>query len=162
MRLQTASGRLGALGEKTLSNFENTVKIFKEIHPQKILLFQFGNFYRAYGRDALIVSYIFGYQLTEVQNMKTCGFPKAALNKVMTKIEENNISYIILNKCDQYNEEHEENFKSKNKYMQMYEKAKKYLSVKNRSEKIYKNLLNNIDKEDVKEKIKRIEEVLYG
>ena len=44
----------------------------------------------------------------------------------------------------------------------MYEKAKKYLSVKNRIEKIYKNLLDNIDKEDVKEKIKRIEEVLYG
>ena len=145
-----------------MPNFENTVKVFKEIHPQFILLFQFGNFYRAYGRDSLILAYIFGYQLNEVQNMKTCGFPKAALNKVMTQLEENSISYIILNKCDQYAEEHKENFKSKNKYMSIYEKAKKYLSIKNRIEKIHKNLIENIDKEEVKEKIKKIEEVLYG
>lgn len=126
------------------------------------MLFRFGNFYRAYGRDATILAYVFGYQLTEVQNMKTCGFPKAALNKVMTKIEENSISYIVLNKCDQYAVENEENFKSKNKYMVVYEKAKKYLSVKNKIENIYKNLLENIDKEEIKEKLKRIEEIVYG
>lgn len=62
--------------------------------------------------------------------MKTCGFPKASLNKVMTKLEKNNINYIILNKCNKYSKEYEENFKSKNKYLQFYEKAKKYISVK--------------------------------
>lgn len=76
-----------AIEEIGLSDFENTVKTFKEIHSQRILLFKFGNFYRAYGRDAVIFAYIFDYQLTAVQNMKTCGFPRTALNKVMTKIE---------------------------------------------------------------------------
>lgn len=72
------------------------------------------------------------------------------------------MSYIVLNKCDQYAVENEESFNSKNKYMIVYEKAKMYLSVKNRIENIHTNLLENIAKEDIKEKIKRIEEIVYG
>lgn len=143
-------------------NFENTVKIFKEIEPKYILLFKFGNFYRAYGKDSLIVSYIFGYQISELQKMKTCGFPQTAINKVITKLEKEEINYIILNKANQYNEEDKVNFKNKNKYLEFYEKAKKYISVKNRIDRIYKNMIENISKEGIKEKLIKIEEVLYG
>ena len=128
-----------------MKKLNNTVMIFKEIHPDSVLLFKFGNFYRAYGKDSLILAYVFSYKLTEVQGIKTCGFPTAGLNKVMAKLEENYISYIILNKSDKYNEEYRENFKTKNKYTEIYEKSRKYLSIKNRMDKVYQEMLKNIE-----------------
>ena len=152
----------GARGINNLNKFENTVEIFKQIHPDSVLLFQFGNFYRAYGRDSLILAYMFSYKLTEIQGIKNCGFPRAGLNKVMTTLEDNCINYIILNKCDKYNEEDKQNFKSKNKYMEIYEKAKAYLSEKNRVDRIYKTMLENIGKEQNKERLREVEKIIYG
>ena len=104
---------------------ENTIKVFKEIHPTSIIMVKMGTFYHAYGRDSYILSYLFNYQIKKVQtNYSTCGFPASGLNRVLSKLEELELSYIILNKRDNYEVEEEEDFKGKNKYNEMYKCCK--------------------------------------
>ena len=46
-------------------------------------------------------------------------------------------------------------------YNNEYEKIKKYVNNQIRIEKIYKYLLENIKKEEIKNKLKEIETILY-
>lgn len=140
----------------------NIIKIIKEVHPESVILVKVGNFYQEYGRDVYIMSYLFGYQMKTIEgNLANCGFPKAALNKVLKELEDNQISYLILNKSDNYEVEAEENFKSQNAYMEIYNKAHKYLTKKNKIDAIYNYLLENINDISIKEKINKVEEILY-
>lgn len=141
---------------------ENTIKIFKEIHPTSIIMIKMGTFYHAYGRDSYILSYLFNYQVKKIQtNYSTCGFPASGLSKVLSKLEELEISYIILNKSENYEIVEEEDFKGKNKYNEMYNKSYNYVSRKNRIDSIYQFLLESISEEQIKDKILRIEEIIY-
>lgn len=141
---------------------ENTIKIFKEIHPLSIIMIKMGTFYHAYGRDSYILSYLFGYQIKKIQtNYSSCGFPASGLVRVQSKLEELEISYIILNKSDNYEVVEEEDFKGKNKYNEMYSKSYNYVSKRNRIDSIYQFLLESINEENIKDKIIRIEEIIY-
>ncbi len=140
----------------------NVIKIMKEIHPESIILVKVGTFYHCYARDAYIISYLFGYQIKNIEvNLSTTGFPKTALNKVIKNLEDKNISYIIVNKSDNYEVEDELDFKSKNSYMDIYNKSHKYISKKNKIDSIYNYLLENINNVDIKEKINKVEDILY-
>lgn len=140
---------------------ENIVKIMKEIHPEKIILVKIGNFYNSYGKDSYIISYLFKYQLRDSDKIVSCGFPKGALNKVLKNIEDREISYILVNKSNNYEEEDQIDFKKKNMYLETYNKAYKYLSKKRKIDNIYNYLLENIDDKNVKEKINKVEKILY-
>lgn len=141
---------------------ENTIKVFKEIHPTSIIMIKMGTFYHAYGRDSYILSYLFNYQVKKIQtNYSTCGFPASGLSKVLSKLEELEISYIILNKSENYEIVEEEDFKGKNKYNELYNKSYNYVSRKNRIDSIYQFLLESISEEQIKDKILRIEEIIY-
>lgn len=76
-------------------------------------------------------------------------FPKTAYNKVISKLENNKINYIILDKRNNYEEEEKSNNKNLNKYTEFYEKAKKEIAIKIRIEKIQKYLLETKDKETI-------------
>ena len=141
---------------------ENTIKVMKEINPHKIILVKVGTFYHAYGKDSYILSYLFGYQLKKIENnYSTCGFPVSAINKISTNLEDYKISYILLSKSNNYEEEAEEDFKNDNRYIEFYEKAKKYIVRKNRIEEIYRYLIENINDDEIKEKINKITEIIY-
>ena len=138
----------------------NTIKVMKKINPEKIILLKVGEFYYQYGKDSFIISYLFSYKLKFIENnIPFSGFPISALNKVLTKLEENEISYIILNKSLNYEVIEEENFK-KNRYKEYYNKSHKYILNKNRIDNIYKYLINNINRKNINEKILKIEEIL--
>ena len=85
----------------------------------------------------------------------------SGLSKVLSKLEELEISYIILNKSENYEIVEEEDFKGKNKYNEMYNKSYNYVSRKNRIDSIYQFLLESISEEQIKDKILRIEEIIY-
>ena len=58
------------------------IETIKEIHTKDICLFKIGTFYHAYGRDAYILSYMFGYKIKDLEkNYKECGFPVSAISK---------------------------------------------------------------------------------
>lgn len=140
---------------------ENTVKIMKEVHKDRVIMVKAGPFYHCYGRDAIVMSYLFDYTLKKVDANYNCGFPTSAINKVMSNLEEKNISYMTIDKADNYEVINEEDSKSNNKYNEIYNKANKYINKKNRINEIYNYLMENITDDDIKEKIMKVEEILY-
>lgn len=52
-----------------------------------------GGFYCVYGNDAFIFYYLFGYKIVDDK----VGFPKSVYNKVINVLDENTISYDVVN-----------------------------------------------------------------
>lgn len=140
---------------------ENTIKIMKEVHKDRIIMVKVGPFYHCYGRDAIVMSYLFDYNLKKVETNYNCGFPTSAINKVMSNLEEKKISYMTVDKADNYEVIDEEDCKNDNKYNEIYSKANKYVNKKNRINEIHNYLMENIGDDDIKEKIMKVEEILY-
>ena len=58
-------------------------KRIKEIHPDYVMMYKSGGFYKVFGKDAYILSNLCGYQINTLsENVTTCGFPSSAINKV--------------------------------------------------------------------------------
>lgn len=132
----------------------------KQLNPEKIILLKVGEFYYQYGKDSYIMSYIFSYKLKILEtNIPFSSFSKAALNKVLTKLEEKNISYLIVNKSLNYEVIEKEEFKE-NRYQDYYRMSRKYVQRRNRIDNIYSYLMQHINDENIKEKIYKIEDVL--
>lgn len=132
----------------------------KEVHSEYVLLIKIGNFYYCYGRDAYIISYLLQYKINVIEkNMLSCSFPNTAYNKVLTKLEQKKINYLVVDKKDNYSVEEKSNNKNLNQYYTIYQKAKEELSTRARIEKIYHYLLENMqDKEIILEMEKIINE----
>lgn len=95
----------------------NIVSTVKQIHKEYIVLVKIGKFYSAYGKDAVILSYIFQYKVKYVENnIQSVGFSEGALNKVLTKLEEFKINYLILDRRNDYEVDEKSNNKNLNKY----------------------------------------------
>ena len=138
------------------------IKSIKEVHLTNVVLVKIGNFYHAYGKDSYILSYLFGYRLkTFEREYVTCGFPLESLLKVLAKLEEKKINYVLLDKRNNYHEDEKFDNGNLNKYSSVYEKAKKYVNFKNRIDAIYNTLVEECGNDGIKEKIIKIEEVLY-
>ena len=121
----------------------NIVENVKKIHKLYVILIRIGNFYNCYGRDVYVISYLLGYKIILLNsNIYTCSFPKSAINKVLSILENNKINYIILDKRNNYDVENKINFKNLNKYEEIYIKAKAKIATRMRIEKIYKYLLS--------------------
>ena len=43
-------------------SLENMIRSIKEIHYDYVVLIKIGAFYHAYGKDAYIIGYLFGYK----------------------------------------------------------------------------------------------------
>lgn len=136
----------------------NIVKNIKQVHPEHIILIKIGKFYYSYSKDAYIISYIFGYKLKNIEeNIKVCAFPVFILNKIMAKLEENKINYIIIDRRNNYEVDEKSNNGNLNKYNLYLEKSKKYINQKNKIEEIYNYLISNIENDTNNELIKKIE-----
>ena len=139
----------------------NVMKNIKAIHKEDIVLLKIGGFYHTYGRDAYIISYLFGYRIKIVEdNISTCGFPVQSLNKIIAKLEEKKINYIVLDRRNDYEVDLEFDFGNLNSYSEIYEKAKIYVNYKRRIDNINNFLLENIQEENFKEILKQMEEVI--
>lgn len=139
------------------------VKNIKEIHPEYILFFKIGSFCNVYGKDAYILSYLFDYKIkNEKENVKVTGFPKNAMAKVMAKLEREKINYMIIDTRNNYDVDEKVDNKNLNRYVEVSEKSYEYVKLKVRINNIYDMLIENIDKKDeIREKIRKIEEIIY-
>ncbi len=139
----------------------NIVKAIKQIHPEYIVLIKIGKFYYSYSKDAYIVSYIFNYKLKIVEeNIRVCAFPVFILNKIMAKLEENKINYIVIDRRNNYEVDEKIDNGNLNKYNFYLEKSKRYINQKNRIEEIYNYLVYNIEKNENNKLIKEIESLI--
>lgn len=133
------------------------IKNIKKIHEKEIVLLRIGKFYYCYGKDAYIISYFFEYKLNLVENnIYSCGFPSQSINKVISKLEDKKINYIILDRRNHYSIEEKKDFHNLNTYVKVYEKAKEMIALKIRIENINKYLLQNMDRQ----KIYEVEKIL--
>ena len=69
----------------------------KEINLVSLCIYKVGTFYHAYGKDAVILSFLFSYKIKELsQNHKECGFPIGAVNKVTAKLQNSQLNYLLM------------------------------------------------------------------
>lgn len=137
-------------------------KDIKKVHPEYVMMYKVGNFVQAFGKDAYVISYVFGYALRVTKdNIQTCGFPKNAIPKIMSKLEQKKINFIIVDTRNNYEVDEENDNKNLNTYSETFSKAQKYIKVKKRLEKIEEMLLKDVEKEGIMEKIRKIEEIVY-
>lgn len=142
--------------------FDKNFKLIRDINPNSLLLFKIGSFYHAYGKDAYLLSYLFGYQLKNTEStLSTCGFPISAIGKIETTLAENKINHMQIVRNDNYTVEEDVSYKSDNKYEEFTDKAYKYIAKKNKIDGISNYLLDHIHDEKFSKKIMRIEEILY-
>ena len=140
----------------------NMAKNIKQIHPKYLLCFKVGKFYNVYGKDAYITAYLFSYKIKMIEkDIATCGFPIEKLPKAMATFESKKINYIIIDTRNNYDVDVKDDNKNLNTYDEIFEKAHKYIRAKMRIEKIYENLINIIEEDDFKQKLKKVEEIVY-
>lgn len=138
----------------------NVVQVIKEVHKYEVILVRIGKFYQVYGKDAYIISYLFGYKLKKVESVMMCGFPLGSINKIIAKLEEKKINYLIVDRRNNYEVDEISDNKNLNNYIKYFEKAKKYVNDKARIDNINNFMLENIDKEDFKDLIRKMEDVI--
>ena len=140
----------------------NMAKTIKQIHPKYVACFKVGNFYNVYGKDAYILAHLFSYSLKFIENnIPTCGFPIQKLPKAKAIFESKKINYIMIDTRNNYDIDEKEDFNNLNKYEEIFEKSHKNLRAKVRIEKVAEELTKCIEKEDFKQKMKKVEEIVY-
>ena len=139
----------------------NMVQTIKEIYPEDVILIRTGNFYNAYLKDAIVLAYVFNYKIKKIETKyNVCGFPISGINKIKYGLEQRKINYRLIDRAHNYEEEENQNFKSKNVYNTEYEKAFKYISKMTRIENINTYLVENINNENITDVIINIEKVI--
>ncbi len=136
------------------------VKEIKEIHPKYIALIRVGNFYRAYGKDAYIISNLFNYKITKEENVDVVGFPKKVIKKVQAGLENKKINYLLIDRRDNYTIDEQQDFKNLNTYDKSFEVAKIYVNNMRRIDKINEYLVERVYEEDLKKVLNYIEEYI--
>lgn len=132
------------------------IKTIKKIHPESIILLKVGKFYNVYGRDSYIISYLFKYKLKEVENVFNCAFPLESLNKVIAKLENKKINYLIVDRRNNYDVDKVSDNRNLNTYNSIYEKAKEYINTKKRVDCIHDYLLKNLNNKNIINKIEKV------
>ena len=141
----------------------NIIRSIKQIHEKDIILVRIGKFFYSYGKDAYILSYLFQYKLTQIQGEHTysSAFPIQTFSKVIAYLENKKINYIVVDKRNNYDIEEKSNNRNLNCYQEYFEKAKKYVDTKRKIDNISRYLMQHIEEEQTKEKIKKVEEIIY-
>ena len=139
----------------------NIIKNIKQIHQDDVVIVKVGNFYNTYGRDAYIISYLFGYKIRKAEdNISVCGFPINSFNRILAKLEERKINYLIVDRKNEYEINEKLDNKNLNTYKRYFEKAKEYVNFRLRIDKINEFMLQNIEKKDFKNIIIKMEEIV--
>lgn len=121
-----------------------------------------GKFYNTYGKDAYIIAYLFSQKIKFIENnIPTCAFPIERLSKTEAILESKKINYMLIDTRNQYDVDKKEDNKNLNKYQEIFEKAHKNIRAKIRIENIAEKLIKSIEDEDFKQKIKKVEEIVY-
>ena len=71
---------------------------YKDRYNDYIVIYPVGTFYNVLGDDTLIISNLLGYQIKMHCDIPKVGFPINSLEKVLYKLDNNKINYILLEK----------------------------------------------------------------
>ena len=136
------------------------VKNVKKIHQDYVVIIDIGKFYYTYGKDSYIISYLFNYKLNTYENVSRCGFANNSINKVIAKLEQKKINYLILDRRNNYDVDKKFDNKNLNNYEKIFKKAKIKINLKKRIENISSYLYSNLESRDINKLINELEEVI--
>ena len=136
-------------------------KNIKQVHPNSVICYKVGAFYHCYGKDAYIISYLFGYKMKMGKNdIMECGFPSRAVSKIMAKLEQQKVDYLMLEPRNNYYVDYQYENGNLNKYNALFEKAYNYMRISNRIDRMAEKLKQEILRENIKEKLGKIEKII--
>lgn len=138
----------------------NIVENVKKIHPEYVVFVNIGKFYYTYGRDSYIISYLFNYKLNKFDNISRCGFSDNSINKVIAKLEQNKINYIVLDRKNNYDVVNKLNNKNLNNYNKIFEKSKININLKKRIDNINMYLYSNLNNSQINKILTNMEKII--
>lgn len=118
-----------------------------------VVLRKSGGFYICFDNDAIILSYLCNYKISNGR----VGFSINTINKVTNLLIDNNINYIIK---ENNNDTEKKKFGKKNKYKYILDKGKKKIDIDYRINGI-KDKINNMNEEDINNLLNLIEEHIW-
>ena len=125
-------------------------------HNDYICMIKVGSFYEVFDNDALIINELLKYKVKVVSNTFKVGFPINSIKNVTKKLKEESINYIVVDNDLVL----EKKVYNKNGYKN-YHYDKEILTYQcMRIDHIMKYLDNNRMNDNIRDKIKRIEEVI--
>lgn len=125
---------------------------YKLDYRNYIILIKIGSFYECFDKDAFIINKLFNYKLKRINNSFKLGFPIKAIDKIILKLNELNINYLVVDE-----EVIRKEFKE-NKYLKYNFNSEEILYNTLRVEKIIDYLNNNIF--SISDKLDKIEEII--
>ncbi len=132
---------------------EQYISLKKEYEHYLILL-KSGNFYISLNNDAIIMNNIFEYKILDNNSYIKIGFPITSLNKIITKLDELEINYLIFDK------EILEKIKHSSNRYKNYIITNNYSVFLNRINKINQILKENINNSNIEKILINIESML--
>ena len=136
-------------------------KRLKDVHPNFVILFKSGTFYKTFGKDAYILGAMFDYNIHIVnQNIPTCGLPMSSEKRVRAKLEESKINYKIVDPRNEYSVDVSEDYKNLNNYDNELKKDFTRIKHKKVINRITEELTMHIGSPDFKNIIREIEDIL--
>lgn len=124
----------------------------KTSYSKYIVLMKIGNFVEVYGDDTKILNNLFNYKISNYGNTKRSGFPKSSLTKVLNKLEEYKINYVLFEKF--------EILEKKKFSLNNYDKYIDKIDIKVRMKNIISKLNKSIDRYDINEILNKIDDLL--
>ena len=70
-------------------------ELLKETYSNYIVMLKQGNFYITFAEDAEIISGITAYKIIKTRNNIKAGFPDSALEKVIEKLDDRGVNFVI-------------------------------------------------------------------
>ena len=108
----------------------------KRKYPNRLIIVKYGNFYRVFDEDMVLMWYFTRYQVVDNQRL---GFPSKVLDDVLLMLQEENIHYIVY-----YDKEHIVHYMNgKNQYESLLKVARETFN----REKRIRNLLTKIEQQ---------------
>ena len=132
----------------------------KQVHPDYVSIYKIGAFCNTFGKDSYIISSIFDYSIKSVGNISSCGFSKKCINRVISKLEDMKINYLVIDPRNNYDVEEKCDNKNLNTYNLEFEKASIIIKQRNQINKIKQQLEEYIGKEDFKTVVRKVNDVL--
>ena len=125
-------------------------------YKEYLIIMKYCNFYELIGDDALIASRIFNYKLSRLSNSFKVGFPLSSLTKVIDKLNNLQVNYLVVDKDNIINIK---NF-TNNNYLNYTSNLDVYKKNNILVNEIINYLNNNLDKNELYDKLIKIKEVI--
>ena len=126
---------------------------YKLDYRNYIILIKIGSFYECFDKDAFIINKLFNYKLKRVNNSFKLGFPIKTIDKIILKLNELNINYIIVDE-----EIIKKEFENNNYINYKFNMEEIFYNTL-RIEKITNYLNDNIY--NINDKLGKIEEIIF-